>query len=95
MPTVSSQGSCPSPGAKGRYVARLERQTQEMTATELADFERGFKVLKSELEIAPVFHGLPERIKAHASSCFIALIRYRVMLQRLKLAGAGSELSPT
>jgi len=58
----------------------------------LADIERGFKVLKSEIEIAPVFHRLPERIKAHASLCFMALIIYRVMRQRLKLA--GSEFSP-
>jgi transposase len=43
----------------------------------LADIERGFKVLKSEIEIAPVFHRLPERIKAHASICFMALIMYR------------------
>lgn len=58
----------------------------------LADIERGFKVLKSEIEIAPVFHRLPERIKAHASICFLALIVYRVMRQRLKLA--NSTLSP-
>jgi transposase len=58
----------------------------------LADIEPGFKVLKSEIEIAPVFHRLPERIKAHASICFMALILYRVMRQRLKLA--GSDLSP-
>jgi transposase len=58
----------------------------------LADIERGFKVLKSEIEIAPVFHRLPERIKAHASLCFMALIVYRVMRQRLKLA--KSSLSP-
>lgn len=54
----------------------------------LADIERGFKVLKSEIEIAPVFHRLPERIKAHASLCFMALIVYRVMRQRLKLANS-------
>ena len=58
----------------------------------LADIERGFRVLKSDIEIAPVFHRLPERIKAHASICFMALILYRVMRQRLKLA--GSPLSP-
>jgi transposase len=58
----------------------------------LADIERGFRVLKSEIDIAPVFHRLPERIKAHASICFMALILYRVMRQRLKLA--GSDLSP-
>jgi transposase len=53
----------------------------------LADIERGFRVLKSEIEIAPVFHRLPERIRAHASICFMALILYRVMRQRLKRAG--------
>jgi transposase len=58
----------------------------------LADIERGFRVLKSEIEIGPVFHRLPERIKAHASICFIALILYRVMRQRLKTA--DSDLSP-
>ena len=58
----------------------------------LADIERGFKVLKSEIEIAPVYHRLPERIRAHALICFMALIVYRVMRQRLKLA--KSDLSP-
>ena len=55
----------------------------------LADIERGFRVLKSEIEIAPVFHRLPERIRAHASICFMALILCRVMRQRLRLAGHG------
>lgn len=58
----------------------------------LADIERGFKILKSEIEIAPVFHRLPDRIRAHAMLCFIALILYRVMRSRLKLADA--QLSP-
>ena len=58
----------------------------------LADIERGFRVLKSEIEIAPVHHRLPQRIRAHAMLCFVALIVYRVMRQRLKLA--KSELTP-
>lgn len=58
----------------------------------LADIERGFRVLKSEIEIAPVYHRLPQRIRAHAFVCFLALIVYRVMRQRLKLA--KSDLSP-
>lgn len=58
----------------------------------LADIERGFRVLKSEIEIAPVFHRLPERIRAHASICFMALVLHRVMRQRLR--NAGSTLSP-
>ena len=58
----------------------------------MADIERGFRVLKSEIEIAPVFHRLPDRIRAHAMLCFMALILYRVMRSRLKLAGV--EVSP-
>lgn len=58
----------------------------------LADIERGFRVLKSEIEIGPVFHRLPGRIKAHAAICFMALILYRVM--RLKLKAANHTLSP-
>ncbi len=58
----------------------------------LADIERGFRVLKSEIEIAPVYHRLPDRIRAHAQICFMALIVYRVMRQRLKQA--KSDLSP-
>lgn len=58
----------------------------------LADIERGFKVLKSEIEIAPVYHRLPQRIRAHAMICFMALILYRVMRTRLKMA--KSNLSP-
>ncbi|HMQ96595.1 MAG TPA: IS1634 family transposase [Candidatus Nanoperiomorbaceae bacterium] len=49
----------------------------------LADIERGFRVLKSDLELAPVYHRLPERIRAHASMCFLALVLQRVPRQRL------------
>ena len=58
----------------------------------LADIERGFRVLKSELEIGPVFHRLPDRIRAHASICFMALIIHRIIRQRLKQS--QSPLSP-
>jgi transposase len=58
----------------------------------LADIERGFRVLKSEIEIGPVHHRLPNRIRAHATICFIALILYRVMRARLRTANA--KLSP-
>ena len=57
----------------------------------LADIERGFRVLKSEIEIGPVHHRLPDRIKAHAAICFIALILYRVMRQRLHAADAKTS----
>ena len=50
----------------------------------LADIERGFQVLKSDIEIAPVHHRLPDRIRAHAQICFLALVLHRVMRMRLK-----------
>jgi hypothetical protein len=53
----------------------------------LADIERGFRVLKSDIEIAPVHHRLPDRIRAHALICFLALVLYRVMRMRLKAKG--------
>ena len=59
----------------------------------LADIERGFRVLKSDIEIGPVYHRLPRRIRAHALICFMALVLYRVMRMRLKAANRSE--SPT
>jgi len=59
----------------------------------LADIERSFRVLKSDIEIGPVYHRLPRRIRAHALVCFMALILYRVMRMRLQAANRGE--SPT
>jgi transposase len=58
----------------------------------LADIERGFRVLKSEIEIGPIYHRLPTRIRAHAAICFMALILYRVM--RTRLRSSDTALSP-
>lgn len=58
----------------------------------LADIERGFRVLKSEIEIGPIYHRLPDRIRAHAAICFMALILYRVM--RARLRAGDTKLSP-
>jgi transposase len=59
----------------------------------LADIERGFRVLKSEIEIAPVYHRLPDRIRAHALVCFLAFVLYRILRMRLK--AAQSPVSPS
>jgi hypothetical protein len=55
----------------------------------LADIERGFLVLKSEIEIAPVFHRLRDRIRAHTLTCFLALILHRALRMRLKAKRSG------
>ena len=74
----------------------LVTNTQDLTPEQvvgryksLADIERGFRVLQSDIDIGPIRHRLPQRIRAHASICFIALIMYRVMRQRLKDAHSG------
>ena len=59
----------------------------------LTDIERGFSVLKSDIEIGPVHHRLPQRILAHAPICFIALVLYWVM--RMWLKAAKRSESPT
>ena len=63
-----------------RYLELLDGKLLLVTNTEtpaadvvahyksLADIERGFRVLKSDIEIGPVYHRLPERIRAHPSS---------------------------
>lgn len=76
-------------------VTNVQDLTPEETVARykaLADIERGFRVLKSEIEIAPVFHRLPDRIRAHALICFLALILYRVL--RLRLKAKHSSHSP-
>jgi transposase len=59
----------------------------------LADIERGFRVLKSDIEIGRVDHRLPKRIRAHSLVCFIALVIYRVM--RMRLTASQRDESPS
>jgi transposase len=44
----------------------------------LLEAERGFRDLKSTLELRPVFHRLAHRIHAHVLLCWLALLLIRV-----------------
>ena len=44
----------------------------------LLEAERGFRDLKSTLELRPVFHRLAHRIRAHVLLCWLALLLIRV-----------------
>jgi hypothetical protein len=82
--------------ARQAYLERLDGKLLLVTNTDapaaevvqryksLADIERGFRALKSDIEIGPVYHRLPQRIRAHALVCFLALILHRVLRMRLK-----------
>lgn len=89
---------------KKRYLELLDGKLLLVTNTDtpaaevvqryksLADIERGFRVLKSDIEIGPVYHRLPQRIRSHALVCFMALILCRVM--RMRLTAAKRSESP-
>ena len=79
----------------------LVTNANDLTATEvvaqykaLADIERSFKVLKSEIELGPVHHRLPDRIRAHAMICFVALILQRLIRTRLRAQPVENVASP-
>ena len=44
----------------------------------LLDVERGFRDLKQVLEVRPVYHRKEQRIRAHVTLCFLALVLVRV-----------------
>jgi len=81
---------------KQRYLELLDGKLLLVTNTDapatevvnchkrLADIERGFRVVKSNIEISPVCHRLPHRIRAHVLVCFVVLILYRAMRMRLR-----------
>jgi transposase len=45
---------------------------------QLAEVERAFRTLKTTLELRPLYHRLPERIRAHVLLCWLALLLVRV-----------------
>jgi hypothetical protein len=48
----------------------------------LLEAERGFRDLKSTLELRPVFHRVEPRIRAHVLLCWLALLLIRVAERR-------------
>jgi hypothetical protein len=68
---------------------------------QLQDVERGFRTLKHTLELRPMNHRLPERIRAHVLLCWLALLLIRVVetetgrtWEALRKAGDGPAFDP-
>ena len=86
-------------GVQGIYTS-LSTQASDASAinaryAELCQIEHGFKVLKSDLRMHPVFHWNEQRIRAHVAICFtahvlLAHLHYRVNLS----AGDLDRLTP-
>ena len=67
----------------GKYL--LSTSDPELSAEDVAlgyknllEAERGFRDLKSTLELRPVFHRLEHRIRAHVLICWLALLLIRI-----------------
>ncbi len=45
---------------------------------QMAEVERGFRSLKHNLDLRPVYHRLEERIRSHVLICWMALLLIRV-----------------
>ena len=58
---------------------------------DLQDVERGFRTLKSSIDIRPMYHWTERRIRGHVFLCVMALQLERLMRHRLK--ESNSELS--
>jgi transposase len=71
----------------GKYL--LSTSDPDLTAEDVAlgyknllEAERGFRDLKSAIELRPVFHRLEPRIRAHVLLCWLALLLIRVAERR-------------
>lgn len=49
---------------------------------QLAEVERGFRSLKHDLDLRPVYHRLEDRIRSHVLLCWLALLLVRVAENR-------------
>lgn len=54
--------------------------------------ERSFRIAKSKIEIRPMFHFTPRRIRAHICICFVALKVYKELERMLKISGIAMSV---
>lgn len=79
-------------GLKGYLTnTKLPPEQVHTNYSNLWRIEYAFRVTKSKLEIRPMFHFTPNRIKAHVCICFVAYKVYKELERLLKLM--GSDLS--
>ncbi|NLZ54026.1 MAG: IS1634 family transposase [Thermoanaerobacteraceae bacterium] len=75
---------CTNLDEKATEIVKINRRRWEI--------EECFRILKSELKARPVYLKRDDRIRAHFTTCFIALILYRILEKRLKEQFTCSEI---
>jgi transposase len=68
----------------GKYLLRssdprLSTQDIALGYKQLYEVERGWRSMKTELDLRPVYHRLEERIRAHVILCWLALLLVRIV----------------
>jgi transposase len=68
----------------GKYLIKTSDDTLSLSDIvlgykQLHDIERGFRSLKSELELRPVYHRKSDRIRSHVLICWLALLLIRTV----------------
>ena len=69
----------------------IQTSEKEMTAADVMDayhtlwkIEESFRIMKSTMEVKPIYHWTPKRIKGHFVLCFLAFLMERTMEIMLK-----------
>lgn len=76
----------------------IQTSEKEITPQEVLDIyhdlwkiEESFRVMKSTLEVRPIFHWTESRIKGHFVLCFLAFLMERALEFRLREAGLSAS----
>lgn len=82
----------------GRYVLRtnntdLDPEAVARAYRELWRIERAFRELKTGLELRPVFHWTPQRVRGHIMVCFLALVLESALQRSLRQVGSTASLA--
>jgi len=77
---------------EGKYVIQTEEldlsAVQAVEAyKELSEVERGFRELKDLIEMRPIYHHRPQRVRAHIFVAALAFLLARALEKKLKVAG--------
>ena len=79
----------------------LQTSEKSMSATEVKDayhtlwkIEESFRIMKTTLELRPVYHSTPKRIEGHFVVCFLAFLMERKMELLLKCGDDDLAASP-
>jgi hypothetical protein len=77
---------------EGKYVIQTEEldlsAVQAVEAyKELSEVERGFRELKDLIEMRPIYHQQPKRVRAHIFVAALAFLLDRALEKKLKAAG--------